>query len=301
MGRSYGDTSLIGVVHIDGNSVGQQITAWSKRCAKEKVSNEEVRRQYRAWSSEIDRLGQDVLRTIVRRAAESVHGVDVCGTPAHLGFTLRGRDKGGPLYLPLRPLLLGGDDLTFVCDGRVALDLAVAGLRAFEEGRAIPHLGEEGGEVKLSACAGVALVRPHAPFHRSYELSEALCTSAKRARRKKDEDRNQEGGWLDWHVGDARPGEAVKTLRARQYGDGRTMRPMPLSGDQGWAWLEDKVLGPARQGEDHSLRGDKRWSGSRNRAKQLAALVVEGPDAVKRQVEAWRATEREAAPAGGAG
>jgi len=36
-------------------------------------------------------------------------------------------------YLPFRPLIFGGDDLTFVCDARIALDLTVFYLRELEK------------------------------------------------------------------------------------------------------------------------------------------------------------------------
>lgn len=313
MGRTHGDTSTIGVVHVDGNSVGKAITAWLDRCLDDELEDETLRTQYCEWSAAISSLGDAVLRAVVQRAALAVHEsthvaeprVALQGTPAELSFDLR--REGSSVLLPIRPLLLGGDDLTFVCDGRIALDLAASALKEFAEHK-IPHLGDEGADTTLSACAGVSLVKPHAPFHRSYELAESLCGAAKRARgAANDESGTDTGSWLDWHVGTTRPGEPIEAIRTRQFQRGNkelTMRPYPLAdrgGRKGWQWFDREVLGPDVQpndafrglqwvGDENRL-GHNGWCGSRNRVKRLGQIVGEGGDALKRQLEAWRAIE----------
>jgi hypothetical protein len=307
MGRSHGDTSTLGVVHVDGNSIGKAIAGWLDRCLEDDVDDTVVRDQYRAWSAAISGLGDAVLRAVVQRTGSAIHeatqgsqaGLTLKGTPNELSFDLR-RD-GSEVHLPIRPLLLGGDDLTFVCDGRVALDLAAVALEEFAKHR-VPHLGEGGGETALSACAGVALVKAHAPFFRSYQLAEALCASAKRGRRDANDRANADtGSWLDWHAGTTRPGESVEEIRNRQFRRGQiklTMRPYPHTASahrqQSWRWLERDILGSDDCVSD-AFRSRRQhgnaWSGSRSRVKLLGQLVREGGDAVKRQLEAWRAIE----------
>lgn len=316
MGRTQGETSLLGVVHVDGNGVGKSIKGWLDRCLNEEVGDEIVRTEYRGWSRAIEELGEHVLRAVVQRVAscifeeESEHGEKrwvVRGTPHELGFSLRDwrNDKTcktvkDAVFLPLRPILLGGDDLTFVCDGRIALDLAVTALREFDR-FPIPHLGQDGGETRLSACAGVALVKAHAPFHRSYDLAESLCSSAKRARHDADANEREQmntGGWLDWHVGSTRPAERVEDIRQREYQGGNlTMRPYPLTQFNGqehsWVWLDTELLGPGRTPEtaQRGFRGAECWAGSRSRVKRIGSLVPAGRDGIARQVEAWNAIE----------
>jgi len=317
MGRTHGGTSLLGVVHVDANSVGRAIGGWLRRCIEDELDDRVVRTQYCQWSSAITNLGKQILHVMADLTAECVHtetdedGRKRCflrGTPHELGFALYD-SKDNRTFLPLQPVLLGGDDLTLVCDGRIALDLAATALHEFEKHK-IPHLGEEGGDTILTACAGVALVKAHAPFYRSYELAEGLCQSAKRLRQKNNQNRGVETGcWLDWHVGTTRPGEPVEEIRERQYQYGAlTMRPYPLvkshSRDQTWNWLDEELLGPGRVAND-SFRGFRHerdahdqdrtvfncWSGSRSRVKRLAFLVSNGGDGVKRQVEAWRVSD----------
>ena len=47
MGRTRGETSLLGLVHVDGNSVGQSINDWLDRCLEVRVGDENVRVEYR--------------------------------------------------------------------------------------------------------------------------------------------------------------------------------------------------------------------------------------------------------------
>jgi hypothetical protein len=144
-------------------------------------------------------------------------------------------------------------------------------------------------------------VKTRAPFHRGYDMAEALCASAKRQRKEK----GGEGSWLDWHIGVVRPSESVHDLRERQYKRGTrggfrlTMRPYPLNDlDRGWLWLERQILGPDDAAND-SLRGfcdtpngltPNAWFASRNRIKQIPALLMESNEALQRQFTAWQTT-----------
>ncbi len=308
MGRTHGETSLIGVVHVDGNSVGQAIKGWLGRCIENGISDQDVRKEYGAWSDALIELGEKVLRVVAERTAgcarEEDQGCFLRGTPPDLGLRLHDwrndktkRTNVNTVLLPLRPILLGGDDLTFLCDGRIALDLAVTAVKEFEK-HPIPHLGEGGQEITLTACAGAALVKAHAPFNRGHELAEGLCRSAKRARSNaNDTARSETGGWVDWHVGSTRPGESVEDIRKRQYRrDGRdlSMRPYPLAHLahrlQSWDWLDNMLLGPGNssQNAEEGFRGADCWVGSRSRVKLLNTLVPNGADEIRRQLGAWR-------------
>jgi hypothetical protein len=282
MGRTRGDTSLVGVVHIDGNGIGDKITTWLRRCVEDRRPDDTVLEELRAWSAALDELGHRSLGGVVQRVTRAINADGrINGALPDLGFELR--RSGSQTLLPLRPVLLGGDDLTFLCDGRIALDLAETALDAFSGD--IPNLD------RVTACAGVALVPAHTPFDRAYELAEALCESAKRRRREK----NDGGGWIDWHIGAPRPGEGIGDLRARAYAHivtatslQLTCRPYRLGASAGerdtWRWLSQTVLGTAADG----FRGE-RWRQHRNKLKELASAVREGADGVRRAREAWTA------------
>ncbi|GIX46054.1 MAG: hypothetical protein KatS3mg131_0265 [Candidatus Tectimicrobiota bacterium] len=286
MGRTRGETSLLGVVHVDGNGVGRRIASWLRQCVEKGRSDDDVRRGVAAWSSALDECGRRALRAVVHRVVAATKQNDqgtwcLVGAVPQLAFQLKSQNDR--VLLPLRPVLLGGDDLTFLCDGRIALDLAETALEVFT-GDA-PSLG------RVTACAGVAVVPSHTPFERAYALAEALCNHAKQRRR----ERNDDGSWIDWHIGAPRPGEGIRELRARAYSHRTaatflklTCRPYRLgSGPEDpetWRWLSRNVLGTGANG----FRGP-RWAQHRNKLKQLAWVVREGPDGVQRAREAWTA------------
>jgi hypothetical protein len=292
MGRSRGETSLLGVVHVDGNEVGQKIESWLRRCRTEGLPDDTVTNQLRNWSRALDELGRKTLKGIVRRVTDAVvKGNRIVGEVPELSFDLREED--GRTLLPLRPVLLGGDDLTFLCDGRIALDLAEQALECLTA-KEIPELGT------LSACAGVAIVPVHAPFERAYELAEALCRSAKQRRKESGDS----GSWIDWHIGAPRPGESVEALRARAYTRRwgatalrLTCRPYRLGREpaetETWRWLSGTVLGTGNDG----FRGP-RWSRHRNKIKELGSLVREGSDGIERARQAWSVAGELSLPGG---
>ncbi len=295
LGRTIGDTSMIGVVHVDGNGVGKKIKDWLHEKVNGGVDDDTVRREYQEWSSAIDELGKKAFKNVVDRLCQHVqeaveHGqkiMRITGTPARLAFELK-RTPNKKWFLPVRPILLGGDDLTFVCDSRIALDLAETALTEFEKSQ-IPHLG------KISACAGVSVVRVHAPFARAYDLAEKLCGSAKRMLRENvgQTDQDQDCA-LDWHIGSSRPGETVESIRQRQYTTGRyslSCRPYRLGSPKGssesWRWLTRTLLDDRKVG----LRAGV-WAARRNKVKALADFLREGPDAVRQTLEAWQVVDK---------
>jgi hypothetical protein len=239
----------------------------------------------REWSHGLGGAGSAAVGAIIERVKGAVT-IDKEGGPwlrgriADLGFALR--ESAGKVLLPVRPVLLGGDDLTFLCDGRIALDLAEAALDAFA--REVPHLG------RITACAGVAIVPAHTPFDRAYELAERLCASAKRRRHEE----NDSGSWIDWHIGVPRPGEPVEALRDRAYSQvvrgvkrALTCRPYPLvpaseSDPVSWRWLARSLLGT----DESAFRGEH-WRQHRSKLRELASAIREGSDGVKSAREAW--------------
>ena len=78
----------------------------------------------------------------------------------------------------IREIVLGGDDLTVICDASEALGFTQRFLAAFEEESAqMPSL--KGLRKKLTACAGIAYCNEKYPFHYAVSLAEALCSQAK--------------------------------------------------------------------------------------------------------------------------
>jgi hypothetical protein len=81
-----------------------------------------------------------------------------------------------------------------------------------------------------SACAGVAMVHTKYPFHRAYELSEELCSSAKRYAAElglnKTEEERERISTIDWHIefgqGRGSVEESREDYLTEDSGDGKT-------------------------------------------------------------------------------
>ena len=122
--------------------------------------------------------------------------LDICTEQAFLfaAKEMAKRRKNESFTLPILPIVLGGDDLTVVCDGRDALQFTHDFLTQFENETArtnhelveaiIPQIaGEAFTPKRLSASAGVAIIKPHFPFSAAYDLAEELIVSAKRVKK----------------------------------------------------------------------------------------------------------------------
>lgn len=74
----------------------------------------------------------------------------------------------------IRKIILGGDDLTVICDATYALEFTKVFLGKFEE------LSKSYTKHALTACAGIAYCNEKYPFHYAVSLAEALCSATKK-------------------------------------------------------------------------------------------------------------------------
>ena len=78
----------------------------------------------------------------------------------------------------VREIIIGGDDVTVICDANDALSFTKKFLESFEkETSTINEL--KGIQDKLTACAGIAFCNNKYPFHYAVSLAEILCNVAK--------------------------------------------------------------------------------------------------------------------------
>jgi len=78
----------------------------------------------------------------------------------------------------IRDVILGGDDVSVICDADVALSFTKDFLEEFEK-KTQEKLGN-----KLTACAGIAICNEKYPIHYAYSLAEELCGEAKKDAKK---------------------------------------------------------------------------------------------------------------------
>lgn len=267
LGGSKGEHSFIAVVHADGNGLGEKfLNLTNSHAGKPR----EYINAIRELSREVEKRSLSALQKTISLLLRHIKHNAIhhpCKDLQDFKITLsRNKDKGEG-YLPLRPIVFGGDDVTFVCDGRIGLSLAIHYLRYFEEEmKDLPGGG-------VTACAGVAVVKTHFPFSRAYALSENLIRSAKDKRREK----KTQSSWIDWHYALSGLFGSIEEIRRREYtvSEGNLhLRPVDLADSDLNCWsVIEKGLKEFQESD--------RWKERRNKVKALREALREGKDAVK--------------------
>lgn len=162
------DDGWIAVVHADGNGVGSLLHDFPDRVGQAIGSEQVSLAQHVNWLGRFSRQ----LGTVTEEAFVAAVDAAVATTRSdHPDWSLEGR---------LLPILLGGDDVTFVCHAGLALPLVRAFLQEFAaRSRRDDTIRDIAGPHGLSAAAGVAIVKRHHPFSAAYDLAEELTASAK--------------------------------------------------------------------------------------------------------------------------
>lgn len=150
----------IAIIHADGNGLGQVVS----KVGKDKIAFKEF---------------SDKLEESTVAAANSAYE--------------RAKSIGGwkdTDIIPIRPIVLGGDDLTVICRADFALEYVSEFMNSFEKetSERMHSIFAKHGLPGLTACAGVAFVKSSYPFYYGYDLAEELCGAAKKASKSIDKD-----------------------------------------------------------------------------------------------------------------
>lgn len=133
----------IAIIHADGNGLGKII---------QKIGDDKDK--LKKFSSDLDKATE-------KAAQEAFEYID-----GRFGIK---NEK----IIPIRPVVLGGDDFTMICRADFAVEYTTAFLQAFENNtKAMGH--------PLTSCAGIAFIKSSFPFHYGVKLAESLCEAAKK-------------------------------------------------------------------------------------------------------------------------
>lgn len=239
--RERGEDSYVAVVHIDGNRMGDLINA----SLRENRSYEEAIPAIRNLSSRIAEVNEAAYKNMVSVLAK-----------------VSGRNP-----LPLRPLIMDGDDLTFICGAQYGLPAAEAYLRR------LLQMADE--MFPVSACAGIAFVHSHFPFQIAYQIAEECCGNAKKCWYEKRAD-NREAGYLDFHVVQ---GAYVREQKVQGEKGRERIRPFRITKEEDLTRPDsidrfNRILG-------HMSDENEETGWPRSRLKKLYEAYLQGPDAVE--------------------
>lgn len=150
-----GNNDWIAIIHADGNGLGQVVQKIGKEAEKFKV-----------FSQDLD--------AATKEAAQG----------AFKSLSL------GDGIIPIRPIVLSGDDHTLICRADLAVPYVNKFIELFEK-YTEEMLSDKlvgvftDGAKKLSACAGIAFMKSSYPFYYGYQLAEELCGKAKKDTKEK--------------------------------------------------------------------------------------------------------------------
>lgn len=191
--------NYVAVVHIDGNNMGVKFSQCKNLVERKKMSIKVARACQRSFGK--------LLQSIIQELPAQMNNTS-------FGFHISSDRNSPRVYLPIRPLILGGDDVTFVCMGRMALEYAK---------RFITYM-EEDQEEPIDCCGGIALIKTTYPFFRAYEMAEQLCEAAKKASRKEKAQADASGSnaslhssWLDFAILHGEQAPELSQIRQQEY------------------------------------------------------------------------------------
>lgn len=265
-GRTRGESSYIAVIHTDGNGMGKRIADIANGHPRPE-DNRSYIQAMRAFSQSVGKVAQEALAATYRQLIQAIDG------EGKIGGIVPVRDR----KLPLRPIVWGGDDVTFVCEGRLGLTLTEFYLRQVT---ARPLADGK----PLSVRAGVAVVKSHFPFARAYALAEELTQSAKRyLKERQSPPFNEEGlSAMDWHFAFSGPVLNLEEIRRREYTveAGRlTMRPVRLGAPVSWDWHAWETFAHV------VTEFQSKWAERRNKIYALRDALRDGPEATRHFLE----------------
>jgi len=264
-----GESSYIAVIHTDGNGMGKRIENISQAYNRPE-QNAQFIRALREWSRTVSTATTRALQTTVDA----------------LLFAADSKEVGKSVFTPdesrlrFRPIVFGGDDVTFVCEGRLGLSSAAKYLAEL-------HKQILADKNPFYARAGVAVVKTHFPFSRAYDLATALGASAKRyiAKRQEPPHNEPDATALDWHFAVSGLVLDLNQIRAREYtvpAGSLLMRPLRINDpdrDPAHAWTTFTRL-------VKTFQEDKDWAGRRNQIKSLREALRAGSAATEQFLRA---------------
>ena len=226
------------IVHIDGNNMGEKFRDCSTLTKRKNMSRAVYWKTVLAFCT--------LLANILG---------DYAAMQKHLSLE---EADDGKMLLPIRPIVLGGDDMTFVCTAKYALSFTRTIMEALND------LG-------IDTCGGISILPTAYPFFRGYEIAEQLCGAAKSKMRAMREEGSS--CWLDFAILHGEQPPTLEQIREQQYsGKCGAMHfgPYRVDGDA----LTPEYVGNLIEAVRQFVQGEGRMP--MNKIKELRAVLVAG-------------------------
>lgn len=262
LGQTTGE-SHIAIVHIDSNQMGKRVMSCKNL------------QELRELSKFVKETTENSFRELI---SYIVDNMDDFFLDKSNGFEIPKIKISGKYVLPIRPIIIGGDDITFVCDGRLGVHFAEKFIEFFSKKQVNVNDGKP-----LSACAGVSIIKTKYPFYRGYLLVEELCNKAKKESR-----REQNSSFLDSHIAYGGFSGTLLDIREKHYKvkEGTLhFGPYRLSNNKP---DDEKNIVNLKKGIRYLVYDDKtRWP--RSKLKEMRSVLTLGKETTKLFIKEMKA------------
>lgn len=177
LGAKKGESSTVGLIAIDGNKMGAKLKRFFKDQAD--INDEEYKKNYIQFTQELDKKYRTAMKNVVGIVKQSLENLK------KEGLVLK--DK----VIPIIHIVLSGDDITFMVDGRITIECARLYLEQLSDQKS-----DVSPDFKYRACAGVAIANIGYPYWKLAEIAEDLLKNAK----SKIADENVDACVIDWEI-----------------------------------------------------------------------------------------------------
>ncbi|WP_394354642.1 Cas10/Cmr2 second palm domain-containing protein [Paratissierella segnis] len=230
---SKGNKNYVAVVHIDGNQMGKKLNKLKDEFKYEDCDYKEINKEYlkalKKFSDDIKLAFESSFKHMAEEIKRNENDL--------AQYTKIKEDK-----FPLIPIIIAGDDITYVTNGMIGIESA----RIFLEHLNSFGMDINGETIKLNACAGVAIVRAGYQFYKAYELAEDLCSNAKKQLLKDYENTDADYSLIDWHIEQGDIIGPILNIREDYYKslDGKklNMRPLYINNPEKWTNYKNFLL-----------------------------------------------------------
>lgn len=169
----------IALIHIDGNGLGLLLMELKEALKDAAIDN--YRKGFRLFSEALN-------KATISAAREAT--LFIYQQARYLNTREKGKTR---MMIPLRPIVLGGDDITLLCRADLALEFSQIFCRAFktESEKSLKplfknYLPKSKLKPYLTASGGILYHKAGHPFTHSHHLVEELCAHAKKLTKSPD-------------------------------------------------------------------------------------------------------------------
>jgi hypothetical protein len=266
---SKGEKNYLAVIHVDGNRMGDKFNRLKKEFKYEGEKYEKINQKYLDVLSKFSHNVRELFESAFKQMTSIIEkNKEVLKDMTNI--------KEGKF--PLIPIIVAGDDITYVTNGKIGIESVRIFLEYLYNNEVELYKGKK---IKLNACAGVAIVRTSYPFAKAYQLAEDLCGNAKKKIIEDYPDSDKDFSLIDWHVEYGDLLGSISEIRSKNYmtTDKKELYMRPLYLNNSEKWTNYKNFKKAFKDLNMEIKGNKM---ARNKLKQLREVLKKGEHETER-------------------